>query len=76
MFLLDSATCIIDVNNALKELSYILTSNTSLSLSDRYSLTNNTKVFPWPVENSLYAFMVYFSIYKIAILNAHAGNIV
>ena len=55
MFLMDSSICIIDVNNAIKELSYTLTSNLDLSLADRYSLTDN---LPWSVESALYAFMV------------------
>lgn len=55
MFLMDTVICIIDVNNAIKELSYTLTSNSDLSLADRYSLTDN---LPWPVESALYAFMV------------------
>lgn len=55
MFLMDTVICIIDVNNAIKELSYTLTSSSDLSLADRYSLTDN---LPWPVESALYAFMV------------------
>lgn len=54
MFFMDSAICVIDVNNAIKEISYTLTSNSDLSLSDRYSLTDN---LPWPAESALYAFM-------------------
>ena len=55
MFLLDTAIAIIDVNNAIREITLTLTSNSSLSLSDRYELTNN---LPWPVQSSLYAFEV------------------
>lgn len=55
MFLMDSVICIIDVNNAIKELSWTLTSNADLSLADRYALTD---ALPWPVLSVLYAFMV------------------
>ena len=55
MFLLDVATSIIDVNNAIREITLTLTSNSSLSLADRYALTFN---FPWPVQGALYAYMV------------------
>lgn len=57
MFLLDTAIAIIDVNNAIREITLTLTSNSSLSLSDRYELTND---LPWPVQSSLYAFEVRF----------------
>ena len=52
---MDTAISIIDVNNALKEISYTLTSHSSLSLAERYALTIN---LPWPVESALFAFMV------------------
>ena len=55
MFLLDTATSTIDVNNAIRELTLTLTSDSSLSLADRYALTYN---LPWPVQSSLYAFEV------------------
>ena len=55
MFLMDTSMCIIDVNNAIREMTDTLTSNSSLSLADRYALTAS---FPWPVESALYAFMV------------------
>lgn len=55
MFLLDTAISIIDVNNAIREITLTLTSTSSLSLSDRYALTYN---LPWPVQSSLYAFEV------------------
>ena len=58
MFLLDVATSIIDVNNAIREITLTLTSDSSLSLSDRYALTDN---LPWPVQGALYAFMVCLS---------------
>lgn len=45
----------IDVNDALKEVSYTLTRNSDLSLPDRYALIDN---LPFPVESALYAFMV------------------
>ena len=54
MFLMDTAMFFIDVNDAVKEVSYTLTSNFGLSLSDRYSLTGN---LPFPTESVLYAFM-------------------
>lgn len=56
MLMLDTAMCIIDVNNAIREISYTLTSNSADSLADRY----DNMVLPWPVENALYAFMVLF----------------
>ena len=71
MFLLDSAMCIIDVNDAIKELSFTLTSDSSLSLADRYDLTNT---LPWPVETALYAFMVRsHSNYKIRQIGVFMG---
>lgn len=58
MFFMDTAMFIIDVNNTIKEISYTLTSDSDLSLADRYSLTEN---LPWPVEAALYAFMVRYA---------------
>lgn len=55
MFLMDCATSIIDVNNAIREITLTLTSNSPLSLTDRYALTDN---LPWPVQGALYAYMV------------------
>lgn len=55
MFLMDTAIFFIDVNNAVKEISWTLTSNLDMSLPDRYELTF---ALPWPVESALYAFMV------------------
>lgn len=55
MFLMDTAIFFIDVNNAVKEISWTLTSNYDLSFADRYELTF---ALPWPVESALYAFMV------------------
>ena len=54
MFLLDTATSIIDVNNAIREITFTLTSTSPDTLADRYA----NLVLPWPVENALYAFMV------------------
>jgi len=54
MFLLDTATCIIDVNNAIREITLTLTSTSPLSLADRYELASN---LPWPVESALYSYM-------------------
>lgn len=62
MFLLDTAMCIIDVNNAVREITYTLMSTSSASLADRYKLTNN---LPYPVEGALYAFMVRRSMPRI-----------
>lgn len=55
MFLLDTAMCILDVNNAIREITLTLTSTSPLSLSDRYDLTDN---LPYDVTNSLFAYMV------------------
>lgn len=55
MFLLDTAMCVLDVNNAIRELTLTLTSTSPLSLSDRYELTFN---LPYSVTNSLFAYMV------------------
>ena len=55
MFLLDTSMCIIDVNNAIREITLTLTSTSPLSLADRYDLTDN---LPYVVENALYAWMV------------------
>ena len=63
MFLMDTSIFFIDVNNAVKEIMFTLTSSSDLSLPDRYSLTDN---LPWPVESALYAFMVSSFGYKIA----------
>ncbi|VDB86988.1 unnamed protein product [Peniophora sp. CBMAI 1063] len=54
MLMLDTATCIIDVNNAIREITFTLTSTSADSLADRY----DNLVLPWPVENALYAFMM------------------
>lgn len=54
MLMLDTAMCIIDVNNAIREITFTLYPTSSDSLADRY----NNVVLPWPVENALYAFMV------------------
>ncbi|KAH9841697.1 uncharacterized protein C8Q71DRAFT_344369 [Rhodofomes roseus] len=54
MFLLDTATSIIDVNNAIREITFTLTSTSPESLADRYELTDN---LPWPVQSALYAYM-------------------
>ncbi|KIP02169.1 hypothetical protein PHLGIDRAFT_130883 [Phlebiopsis gigantea 11061_1 CR5-6] len=54
MFLMDTSIFFIDVNNAVKEIMFTLTSSSDMSLQDRYSLTDN---LPWPVESALYAFM-------------------
>ncbi|VDB99127.1 unnamed protein product [Peniophora sp. CBMAI 1063] len=53
MLLLDTAMCIIDVNNAIREITFTLYATASGTLADRY----NNLVLPWPVENALYAFM-------------------
>lgn len=55
MLLMDTAICIIDVSDAIREITLTLTSNTNMSLADRYALTDN---FPWAVEDALYAWMV------------------
>lgn len=62
MFLLDTATSIIDVNNAIREITLTLTSDSPLSLSDRYALTDS---LPWPVQSSLYAFEVRSSQHRV-----------
>ncbi|KZV63927.1 hypothetical protein PENSPDRAFT_757585 [Peniophora sp. CONT] len=54
MLLLDTATSIIDVNNAIREITFTLTSTSSDTLADRY----DNMVLPWPVQNALYAFMM------------------
>ncbi|KIP03865.1 hypothetical protein PHLGIDRAFT_222482 [Phlebiopsis gigantea 11061_1 CR5-6] len=54
MLLMDTAICIIDVSNAIHEITLTITSNSDISLADRYTLTDN---FPWAVEDALYAWM-------------------
>ncbi|KIP02019.1 hypothetical protein PHLGIDRAFT_314410 [Phlebiopsis gigantea 11061_1 CR5-6] len=54
MFALDTAMYIIDIRNAVQEISYTLTSHSTLSLPDRYALT---AYFPWPVQSALYGFL-------------------
>ncbi|KAH9923648.1 purine nucleoside permease-domain-containing protein [Fomitopsis serialis] len=54
MFLMDTAISMIDVNNAIREITLTLTSTSSESLADRYELTDN---LPWPVQGALYAYM-------------------
>ena len=54
MLMLDTAMCIIDINNAIREITLTLYPASSGSLADRY----NDLTLPWPVENELYAFMV------------------
>ena len=55
MFLLDTATSIIDVNNAIREITLTLTSTSKESFKERYALTNN---LPYPVQSALYAYEV------------------
>lgn len=55
MFLLDTAIAIIDVNNAIREITLTLTSTSPKSFSDRYALTNE---LPYPVQSVLYAYEV------------------
>jgi len=54
MLLLNTASGIIDVNNAIREITLTLMSTSSLSLTDRYALVNS---LPWPIESVIYAFM-------------------
>ena len=54
MLLLDTSLVIIDVNNAIREITMTILSDSSQSLTDRY----NNLVLPWPVESAVYAFMV------------------
>ena len=54
MLLLDTSLVIIDVNNAIREITMTILSDSSQSLTDRY----NDLVLPWPVESAVYAFMV------------------
>ena len=55
MFVLDTAMCILDVHNAIQEITLTLTSTAPLSLTERYTLLNT---IPWSVTNSLFAYMV------------------
>lgn len=54
MLMLDTIFVVIDVNNAIREITSTLLSDSDKSLTDRY----NQMVLPWPVENVAYAFMV------------------
>ncbi|KIP01779.1 hypothetical protein PHLGIDRAFT_38176 [Phlebiopsis gigantea 11061_1 CR5-6] len=54
MFVLDTTMFVIDIRNAVQEISYTLTSHSTLSLADRYALTDNLQ---WPVQSALYAFL-------------------
>ncbi|KAI0717645.1 hypothetical protein C8Q72DRAFT_789561 [Fomitopsis betulina] len=53
MFLLDTTTSIIDVNNAIREVTLTLTSTSHQSFKERYALT---KSLPYPVQSALYAY--------------------
>lgn len=55
MFLLDTTTSIIDVNNAIREVTLTLTSTSHQSFKERYALT---KSLPYPVQSALYAYEV------------------
>lgn len=55
MFLLDTAIFSLDVYDVKQEITMTLTSNSPLSLSDRYALTDS---LPWSVSNSLLAYIV------------------
>ena len=59
MFIMDTAIFFIDINNAVKELSFTLTNNWDISLDDRMALLDS---LPWPVESALYAFMVHSTV--------------
>lgn len=54
MLLLDTTFVVIDVNNAIREITMTIMSDSAISLTDRY----NNIVLPWPVESAVYAFMV------------------
>ncbi|KZV62969.1 hypothetical protein PENSPDRAFT_228827 [Peniophora sp. CONT] len=53
MLLLDTTFVVIDVNNAIREITMTIMSDSAISLTDRY----NNIVLPWPVESAVYAFM-------------------
>ncbi|VDB96765.1 unnamed protein product [Peniophora sp. CBMAI 1063] len=53
MLMLDTIFVVIDVNNAIREITSTLLSDSDKSLTDRY----NQMVLPWPVESVAYAFM-------------------
>ena len=55
MFLLDTGALIIDANDAIREITLTLTSNSSLTFAERYDLTYK---LPWPVQAPLFAYMV------------------
>ena len=49
MFLMDTAMFFIDINDAVKEVSYTLTSNTNISLQERLFLIGT---LPYPVQSA------------------------
>ena len=59
---MDTAMFFIDINDAVKEVSYTLTSNTNISLQERLFLIGT---LPYPVQSALYAFMVGVSIFDL-----------
>lgn len=59
MLILDTALCIIDVNDAIREVTFTLYSTSSGSLADRY---DNLILPAAPVESVLYPFMVHLLI--------------
>ncbi|KIP05296.1 hypothetical protein PHLGIDRAFT_161197 [Phlebiopsis gigantea 11061_1 CR5-6] len=54
MVVLDTAMFFIDVNNAVKEVSYTLTSSSDLDLADRYA---RIAFLPYTTQAALYAFI-------------------
>ncbi|VDC03908.1 unnamed protein product [Peniophora sp. CBMAI 1063] len=54
MFMLDTAMCIIDVNNAIREVTLTLFSTSLGTVADRY----DSLALPWTVENAIYSFMM------------------
>ena len=55
LLLLDTAICILDVNNAIREVTFTLTSSAPLTLNERYVLTSS---LPYAVDKLIFAYMV------------------
>ena len=58
MLMMDTVLSVMDVNNAIREITSTLTSTSSQSFKERY----DGVALSWPIDNALYAWMVNVSL--------------
>ena len=73
MLLLDTSLCIIDVNNLIREVTFTLTSDSPVTLAERYSKL----ILPWRVESALFAYMVRSNMTcrRVGLMRLHQTNL-